>query len=109
MKIKNFFPLLLSCLLFFGLFSCGGDDENPEPGQDCNPWEEHYNEMATAQTAYANEQTPENCNAFKAAYADYLTAYREYGNCFGFTGANLEEFEEAIEEAETELDNIECN
>ena len=107
MKNNLFFSLFFSCVLLFGLLSCGGDDEDIEPGDgDCEPWDEEYSALTAAAGAYAQDQTPENCIAYKDAYEAYLDAYREFGLCIGFTGPDLEEYEQNIEEAEASIDSL---
>ncbi|TYP76928.1 hypothetical protein [Aquimarina intermedia] len=65
--------ILILCvsILAIGLTSCGSDDD---AGFDCLKL---TTDVSTAASAYAENQTTENCNAYKQS----LEAYLE-GNCF---------------------------
>ena len=43
------------------------------------------NALSTAATAYATDPTTPNCNAYKAAFQDYLDALKPFADCAGWT------------------------
>jgi hypothetical protein len=47
-----------------------------------------------------------NCNALKAAYQDYIDALRPYGNCPTLTGQSRTDWQNALNEAEADIDTI---
>ena len=101
---------LLSC----SLVSCGDDDDadgNVFTGPNCyNAWASVYNQsiqtMSQAAQAYGMNPSEENCNAFKAAYQNFLDDVRPFQNCAAISGEERQQFLEQIEEAEEEIDDL---
>ena len=95
------------CILcLFVLFSCKKDDP-----VDCSvAWaiglQNEINAISTATQAYMMDQSDANCNALKAAYQDYIDALRPYGDCATLTGQDRIEWQNALDEAEDNIDTI---
>lgn len=90
------------------LFSCSKDDDGITP---CSTnWAlEISSEITAISTAYSNyamDQSEANCNALKDAYRQYIDALKPFGNCSTLAGADRAEWQDAIDEAEEELDTI---
>ena len=93
------------------LISCNKDDDNADPcGTNWNFSNEIQDELdlviATA-AEYGQNPSMTNCVSYKAAYQDYLDAVRGLENCARLAG-QLSDFNAAINEAETALNNIQC-
>ena len=97
--------MILSVFLFSG---CGGDDDGP--GNCSVAWatdlQNELNAIVTASTNYSNDPSASNCTALKAAYTAYINALRPYGNCSALTGQDRAAWEQAIEDAEDDVDTI---
>lgn len=114
---KLSFLMMLFGLISFSLVSCGDDDEdgggsgNIYTGPNCysawaNVYSQSVQQMSQAAQNYGMNQTEENCNAFKAAYQDFLNDVKPFQNCAAITGQERQEFIEQIEEAEEEIDDL---
>lgn len=106
----RFLALLFLCAAI-SLVACNKDDDNADPcGANWNFNNETQNELdlvlATSQE-YSQNPTTVNCNSYVAAYQDYLDAVRALENCARLAG-QLTEFNQAIDEAQTALSNIQC-
>jgi hypothetical protein len=107
--------LRLFCLLiiatFLGLSSCK-KDENNDPEYCGTAWanavQDELNTVTTAAMTYAQDPSTVNCNAYKAAYQDYIDALEPYGNCSLWTGQQKTELQNAIDEARDEISTL-CN
>ena len=108
-KITSLLSLLIivsGTLLFM---SCGDDDG---PGsQACNAdWaaavSDELNAVTAAATAYASDQSTANCDALKAAYQIYIDAAVPFGDCSLLTGADRDAWQQALNEAQANVDNI---
>lgn len=101
-------------VLFLGLFSSCGDDED-DAVVDCananatfaTAFSEELNNINEVSTEYAMNPTTENCNAFKNAYNDYLDAIEAYEDCAREAG-QLAEWNQALAETREALNDIEC-
>ncbi len=61
-----------------------------------------------AAQAYGTNPTPANCIAYKQAAQAYLNALRPYGNCATLTGQDRVAWQNALNDAQESVDNIEC-
>ncbi len=110
-RLSTKFLALLFLSAMISLVACNKDDDNADPcGVNWNFSNEIQDELelviATSQ-AYSQNPTTVNCNSYKAAYQDYLDAVRALENCARLAG-QLTAFNQAIDEAETALNNIQC-
>lgn len=64
------------------------------------------NALGVAASAYAQDPTTENCNAYKAAYQDYLDAAEDIDNCV--PSADRAAYQAAIDDARDNLDALTC-
>ncbi len=62
--------------------------------------------ISTAVAIYSGDQSEANCTALKAAYQHYIDALTPFGNCSTLTGASRTEWQNAINDAESEIDGI---
>jgi len=105
MQNSRYFTFFLS-LCLIGIVSCGGDDTPAGPA--CSVFwgtelQNELNAIVTAGTAYADDPSDANCNAYKSAYQAYISALRPYGDCAALTGQNRTDFNQALNDAENEL------
>jgi hypothetical protein len=62
--------------------------------------------ISSAAILYSEDQSEANCNAFKAAYQGYIDAMKPYGNCATLTGQDRVSWQNAVNEAEAEIDSL---
>lgn len=103
------FAILLLSVGFIGITSCGGDDA--VVATTCsiawgNELQSEITALVNAATAYSDDDSEVNCNAYKAAQQAYIDALRPYGNCSALTGQNRTIFDETLDDLETSVDNI---
>lgn len=101
------FSHFLIVLSFFGLFACG--TKNVEPGCSTAWGTELQNEitaLSNASAAYGSDPTTANCTAYKDAYLNYLKGLKSYSGCSLITGQLRVALDDAIKEAEDELNSL---
>ena len=103
--------IIVASLLVIG--SCKKDKDD-DPINNCgNNWspaielQEELAALSDAIATYSNDQSIENCNAYKQAYLNYLSAIRDWEECYIYIGQQ-QEFLQEVEEAEQEVNEIEC-
>lgn len=110
MSRKIVFMLFLS-MTVLGLWTCDKDNNNGTPCSTA--WaSELANEleaMMNAAQAYGLNPTVANCNAYKEAAQDYVDALEPYGNCATLTGQDRVAWQNAVDNAQQELDNLTCS
>ena len=100
-------------LLFMGLFSsCGDDDDAVEECSSANlnfavTFSEELDNVNAATTAFATDPSTENCLALKAAYEDYLDAIESYEDCAREAG-QLAEWNQGLSDARDSLNDLVC-
>lgn len=109
MKRKVYTALLVG-LLFVGISACKNNDEKDAP---CSvAWTSELsaeiNDMSVAAQAYAADQSVANCNAYKQSVQAYLNALKPYGDCTMLTGQQRIAWENAINDAQENVDNMNC-
>ena len=77
----SFLSLLLGLAL---LSSCGDDAVECDVNSFNNQVQSWVADLNTAVQAYANEQTEENCNAWKDAANTYLDQVQDFSTCDQF-------------------------
>lgn len=106
---KTALILLFSSIV---LFSCKDDDDN-DNGLCGNNWspavelESEITALSDAITVYSNDPTVQNCEAYKAAFQDYLNAIVSWEECYVHIGQQ-EQWQQDIDEAQADLDELEC-
>ena len=99
--------LLLILLASFFISSCGGDDDV----LDCNAStfmtevSDEIDALNQAGSAYATDPSQANCDAFKAAAQNYLTAVEAFSDCDGIT---QQQFDTELAAARQAVDSIPC-
>lgn len=97
----------------FGLTtsSCGGSDNPIGAATGCGSWandiESATSKYFDAATNYANDATSANCKKYKDADLDYVKVYKNISKCI--PGASKQVYEQALNDLQTEMNNINCN
>lgn len=63
--------------------------------------------LSNASSAYSQNPTPANCEAYKHAYLDYIDAIRGYEKCLT-TQAERASWQQSLEDSEQNAMNIQC-
>ncbi len=101
--------------LFLIFMACSGDDDDDINQVGCNGASIYTSnvfldanmKLSQASSTYANNPTPENCEALKNTYRDYIDAVRSLRNCAELYG-EIEDFNESLDQAEQRNDDLEC-
>ncbi|MEL6925782.1 MAG: hypothetical protein AAFO94_17180 [Bacteroidota bacterium] len=72
-----------------------------------NEVSDEINALSVAVNDYAQDQSTANCNAYVAALNDYIDAVEALEDCARSVG-QLQEFNEAIEDARDDLNSFQC-
>jgi hypothetical protein len=93
---------------FLGLDSCKKDADDPA---FCGTsWATQVttelNAVSNAAAAYASTPNATTCSAYKAAYQGYLDALEKFLDCSLWSSMQKTELENAIAEAEDDLDGL---
>ena len=95
---------------FLGIGSC--KKKSVDPDFCATSWaaqlSDEVNALSTAAQAYGASQTPANCNAYKTAYLNYLNALDPFLDCAAWTAQERSELQDAIDEAEQDINNLSC-
>lgn len=102
-------------LSFFLIFmACSGDDDDVDQvacaGNNVfvnEAFVEAYGDLIDAGSAYGQNATPENCEAYKQAIRDYIDVAESLRNC-AIQYGQIEDFDEDIEEAREDVEELEC-
>jgi hypothetical protein len=99
---------LLVVVTFIGLGSC--KKKATDPDYCSTSWatqlSAEVNALSAAAQAYATEQTPANCNAYKTAYQNYLDALEPFGDCALWTTQQKADLQDAIDEAQQQISTL---
>lgn len=107
---RKIFTLLFLAIIIAGISSCKKNEEKDAPCTVAWATEvsDEANAMSTALQAYATDQSPANCNAYKQAAQAYLNALKPYGDCTLLTGQQRIALEKALSDTQESVDNMEC-
>lgn len=100
--------LIVTFILSVGFASC---KKNTAAGCSVAWASELNNEiqaLSNTLQAYSINPTQENCQAYKAAAQAYVDALTPYGNCATLAGADRDAWQQALNEAQQDVDNINC-
>lgn len=105
--MKSIFKTLIcaAVLTTFFLGACGKND--PVGCNWANELQAESDALSAAATAYGNNPTPANCQAFKDAYQDYLNEADNYVECAHTAGQGAE-LQNSIDQAQASLDDLQC-
>jgi len=111
--MKNLFFLLALSATLLTTLGCGNDDDGDGITPDLCALSV-YNErvleslesLQVAVTAYSNDPSTANCEAYRSAAQDYLDTIREFDTCADII--SRQEYQESLAEAEMELANLQC-
>lgn len=100
--------LFIVAVIFFSQISC--KKAVTDPAFCANAWATELSDEIAAFTnaaaVYANDPTPANCNLYKAAFQGYLNGLKPFADCSAYTAAQKIELNNAIAEAEAEIDTL---
>lgn len=98
--------LFICTLSLLVLFSCKKNDPLACSVAWATELSDEITAISLASSAYFLNQTTENCNALKAAYQDYIDALKPYGDCPQLTGQDRTEWQNALDQAEDDIDTM---
>lgn len=64
--------------------------------------------LSNAAQAYSTNPTKDNCLAYKSAAQSYVNALEPYGNCATLTGADRDAWQNALNDAQQSVNDIDC-
>jgi hypothetical protein len=103
---------LLAIIAILGLSTCNKDKDSGDPAFCSANWadelEGEYDALYAAWAAYVADMSVENCNAYKAAYMDYINALEPFLECSSWTAAERQELQDAIDESEAAMNELTC-
>lgn len=110
MKSKTL--MLMTIIMGTVLLTSCGDKITGPLGNNCSgsittAFSNELNAVTAASTAYANDQTPANCQAYKDAYLDYIEAIRDWEDC-AVAGNILGQWQQSLDAAEASANSIQC-
>lgn len=111
MNKKVLFALIMAFGIL-GLAACSNDDdvtEDPCSTAWSTELQAEIEAMSLAAQTYASDPTPANCEAYRTAAQAYIDALKPYGNCAVLTGQNRVAWEEAVAQAEANLEDMDCS
>lgn len=112
-RMKNLLLLFLIAIALFTATGCGNNDGDGNNGPAvCTTV--LYSErvpaaletFTNAVTAYTNDPSTSNCEAYRNAAQGYLDVLREFETCTFL--ANDAEYQESVREAQQEVNDIDC-
>ncbi|WP_186756723.1 hypothetical protein [Echinicola salinicaeni] len=90
--------------------ACGSDDDEPNCSTAwASELQTESDLIVEASQEFGMSPNATTCEAYKDAYQVYINAIKPYGNCNALTGANKQEWEDAVEEAEQAVAAIDCS
>lgn len=108
MKYNKLF-ILIGLFLFLGLGSCSKKDkETPCSTAWATDLQANMTTITNAAQAYAANQNPTTCNAYKNAYQAYIDALEPYGNCATLTVQQKSAWNDALAAANAALAAFTC-
>jgi len=106
---KQIFLISFLAIVIFGSMGCNQNT----PAGCSTAWASELNDeiqaLSNAAQAYTMDPTQENCLAYKAAAQAYVDALAPYGNCPGLTGTDLQAWQDAVNDAQQSVDDIDCS
>ena len=103
------FTIIFCLTLMFSSCSKDGDgDIVPCSTAWATDLQPEFTAVMNAASAYAQDDSQANCNAYKSAYQAWINALKPYGNCATLTGQDRIEWQAAVNEAEAEVADL-CN
>jgi hypothetical protein len=96
--------IIIFCITLF-VISCSKDGDGVV---GCSAaWATELNTEFTAISAagatYALDPSATNCNAYKAAFQDYINALKPYGNCATLSGQSRADWKKSVDDAEANV------
>jgi hypothetical protein len=101
---------LFACLLFglvFLTYSCNNDEDDPVGCNYATEVQDEVDALTAAATAYGNDPTPANCQAYKNAAQNYLNELQDHVECAALSGQQAE-LQAAINATQDSVDAIQC-
>lgn len=107
--IKQIFLISFLSVVVLGSLGC---KKNTAAGCSIAWATELSNEIQAVQDAalaYANNPTQENCLAYKGTLQNYVDRLRTYGNCSNLTGQDRVQWQATLDQAQQDVNDINCN
>lgn len=109
MKTKLFYILIAVVLV--GIGSCKKDKDS-DPGVCATAWavstQDELTAVVNAALVWSTSPTVANCNAYKTAAQTYLNALKPYESCASLTANDKQNLQEAIQEAQADINSLTC-
>jgi hypothetical protein len=103
---------LFTILAILGASSCKKDKDSDDPAYCSADWvdelEDEYDVLYAAYEDYAADMSVENCNAYKEAFMDYIDALEPFLECATWTADERQEVQDAIDEMEEAMNELDC-
>lgn len=103
-----FGSMVVFSFLVFG--SCKDDDGNGDPAYCSGLYTEHvqdeWEDVVAKATTFGQDPTLANCNAYKAAYQDWIDALEQFENCTGWTAQTKAQWQAALNDAREDLETL---
>jgi hypothetical protein len=109
---KSILFISFLAIMAVGSWSCNKDNDD-DNGNGCSTaWATELSNQITAMSnaaqAYALDPSYENCLAYKAAAQAYVDALAPYGNCAALIGQSRIAWQQALDDAQQGVDDIDC-
>lgn len=102
---------LLAITAMMVLSSCK-EDSDDGPAFCNSDWdiesEAEYDALLAAYNAYVLDMSVAKCNAYKAAFVNYLDAIEPFLECTAWSTAELNELRDVINQARSSMNQLNC-
>lgn len=106
---KQIFFFSTLAIMILGSWSC---NKSNDPAGCSTAWatdlSNEITALSNAAQAYAVDPSQQNCLAYKSAMQAYIDALEPYGNCASLTGQSRTEWQNAINDAQQSIDDMNC-
>lgn len=106
---KQIFLISFLAVMILGFGSC---NKSITPAGCSTAWASELSNEVTALSnaaqTYASNPTQENCLAYKAAAQNYVDALKPYGDCATLTGTDRAAWQDALNNAQQSVDEMNC-
>ena len=101
--LRNLFLISLCSFFFLGI-ACRATD--PVGCSFAVELEDEATELSNAASAYAQDPTTANCEAYRQAFRNYLDEAEKLDNCV--LGADRDAYRQTIDDTQASLDALTC-
>ncbi|MEM6697097.1 MAG: hypothetical protein AAF806_13600 [Bacteroidota bacterium] len=93
---------------FFLVTACDDDSACADNFNFATEVADELNALNDAAVAFGQDQSPENCNAYKTAATDYIDALEDLKSCAEIAGQGVA-YQQALDSTQAEIDALMCN